>query len=276
MKYAFVLGREPGLSTAELVAAIKVADASFEARSALYSPAIMVAETQKPLDAAFFHSLGGSIKMAEVLGASDKNLENDLFNVLNGLGATSLDFGSACILWTRFPTRPIALGTRAQSAVAHAQEALERRRPLDPRRLERRTRADFGAGRQKPTDRKGRRDSALGRPGRDPHRAHDRRPSFERFFERDFGRPAADAKSGMLPPKLARMMVNLASASKNETLLDAFCGSGTILTEAATLGFAKLIGSDISERAVSDTQKNSDWIKAQRGLRFERYFFKAT
>ena len=93
MKYAFVLGREPGLSSAELVAALKAADASFEARTALYSPSVMIAETSKKLDVAFFHSLGGSIKMAEVLGASEKNLEDDLFTVLNGLGATSLDFG---------------------------------------------------------------------------------------------------------------------------------------------------------------------------------------
>ncbi len=86
---------------------------------------------------------------------------------------------------------------------------------------------------------------------------------FKAWSKRDFGRPARDAKSGMLPPKLARMMINLAS-SNHETigpLLDPFCGSGTILMEAMLLGFTKVIGSDISEKAIDDTRKNLQWLK---------------
>jgi len=33
--------------------------------------------------------------------------------------------------------------------------------------------------------------------------------NFRSWEKRDFGRPARDAKNGMLPPKLARMMINL-------------------------------------------------------------------
>lgn len=84
---------------------------------------------------------------------------------------------------------------------------------------------------------------------------------FEAWGERDFGRPARDMQSGMLPPKLARMMVNLSGAEPTEsTLLDPFCGSGTVLMEAVLLGFAGVVGSDISGKAMADTRKNLDWL----------------
>jgi tRNA (guanine10-N2)-dimethyltransferase len=84
---------------------------------------------------------------------------------------------------------------------------------------------------------------------------------FEAWGERDFGRPARDAQSGMLPPKLARMMVNLSGAEPHASvLLDPFCGSGTVLMEAALLGFKSVVGSDISAKAIADTRANIDWL----------------
>jgi tRNA G10 N-methylase Trm11 len=88
---------------------------------------------------------------------------------------------------------------------------------------------------------------------------------FQAWSARDYGRPARDPKSGMLPPKLARMMINLATPpltppQRGGEILDPFCGSGTILMEAALLGFKKIIGSDISEKAVKDTKTNLTWL----------------
>lgn len=84
---------------------------------------------------------------------------------------------------------------------------------------------------------------------------------------REFSRPAADPKSGMVPVKVARMMVNLAFrqiqstqlAKEKPTLLDPFCGMGTILVEALLLGW-HVIGSDHLPEVVDKTQKNIDWI----------------
>jgi tRNA G10 N-methylase Trm11 len=81
------------------------------------------------------------------------------------------------------------------------------------------------------------------------------------FSKRDFGRPERDDFSGMLPPKLSKIMINIASVPKSSTILDPFCGSGTLLAEAALLGYTHLIGSDISERAISDTKKNFLWLQ---------------
>lgn len=84
---------------------------------------------------------------------------------------------------------------------------------------------------------------------------------FEEFSERDFGRPGRDDKSGMLPPKLALMMLNLAPGEKSKLLLDPFCGSGTILSEALLQGYTNMIGGDLSDKAVADTQKNLEWLR---------------
>jgi tRNA G10 N-methylase Trm11 len=78
---------------------------------------------------------------------------------------------------------------------------------------------------------------------------------------RDYGRPARDDEAGMLPPKLARMMVNLARVDTNSTLLDPFCGSGTVLMEAAMMtDTARIIGSDVDPKQVADTNMNTEWL----------------
>lgn len=79
---------------------------------------------------------------------------------------------------------------------------------------------------------------------------------------RDYGRPARSEAKGMLPPKLARMMVNLAMIpTTHVTLLDPFCGSGTILMEAAlSRKDVALIGSDNDQTQIADTKKNNSWL----------------
>lgn len=84
---------------------------------------------------------------------------------------------------------------------------------------------------------------------------------------RDYGRPARDAKNGMLPPKLARMMVNLGLGNlppekrSRPRILDPFCGSGTIPMEAVLLAQqATVIASDIDARQTADTDRNLDWM----------------
>lgn len=81
---------------------------------------------------------------------------------------------------------------------------------------------------------------------------------------RDYGRPARDDENGMLPPKLARVMVNLARTEHGQALLDPFCGSGTVLMEAAlATGAAAIIGSDIAEKQAAASEANTEWLVAQ-------------
>lgn len=85
---------------------------------------------------------------------------------------------------------------------------------------------------------------------------------YETYSKLDYGRPGRDARSGLLPPKLARMLINLARLPETVTILDPFCGSGGILTEAALLGLSAT-GFDTSEKAVNDALRNWDWLRKQ-------------
>ncbi len=92
---------------------------------------------------------------------------------------------------------------------------------------------------------------------------------YELFSVRDYGRPFRDAASGMIPPKLARIMIQLATESLDSKalLIDPFCGSGTFLQEAYLLDFENFICSDISQKALLDSQRNFAWAKRQKLIR---------
>ncbi|MCL2869689.1 hypothetical protein FWF48_02675 [Candidatus Saccharibacteria bacterium] len=119
------------------------------------------------------------------------------------------------------------------------------------------------------------------------------------YAQRDQNRPARDAYIGMLPPKLAQIMINLAtresqSVTSGESelrrvfsddtrngglaerpkatlcdsrvsfrILDPFCGTGVLLQEALLMGFTAY-GSDISPKMVEYTTKNLEWLTSRR------------
>ncbi len=85
---------------------------------------------------------------------------------------------------------------------------------------------------------------------------------FEGWSDRDYGRPARDTASGMLPPKLARAMVNLSGFDPSKSaILDPFCGSGTVMMEAVFMGGTRIEGRDVSQKAVDDSKTNLAWLK---------------
>ncbi|MBI4434950.1 methyltransferase domain-containing protein, partial [Candidatus Uhrbacteria bacterium] len=47
------------------------------------------------------------------------------------------------------------------------------------------------------------------------------------------------------------------------TILDPFCGSGTILTEVMALGIPRIIGTDVDVKAVADAKENVEWLRRQ-------------
>lgn len=83
---------------------------------------------------------------------------------------------------------------------------------------------------------------------------------IDAYAKRDQARPARDAKVGMLPPKLAQILINLCGPLKPGTvLLDPFCGTGVVLQEAYLMGLSPY-GTDISERMVEYSKKNLNWL----------------
>lgn len=82
----------------------------------------------------------------------------------------------------------------------------------------------------------------------------------DNYSKRDFERPKRDAFVGMLPPKLAQIMINLAKPQAAATILDPFCGTGVVLMEAALQGYA-IAGSDLSQKMVDFTNENLQWLR---------------
>jgi tRNA G10 N-methylase Trm11 len=83
------------------------------------------------------------------------------------------------------------------------------------------------------------------------------------YAKRDQGRPKRDAFVGMLPPKLAQTIINLAAADQEPalqtTILDPFCGTGVLLQEALLMGYG-VYGSDLEPRMIDYSRQNLDWL----------------
>jgi len=84
------------------------------------------------------------------------------------------------------------------------------------------------------------------------------------FQKRDVGKPV-QRKIFAIPPRLARIMVNLAACTEGQVFLDPFCGVGTILQEAL-LAKAKVIGVDLNRWCVEAAARNMEWLKNEYGL----------
>lgn len=113
---------------------------------------------------------------------------------------------------------------------------------------------------------------------------------IESYTRRDRERPKRDAKVGMLPPKLAQIIVNLAVGELpvealesicdipagqpiprpllNKAVLDPFCGTGVVLQEAALMGYG-VMGSDLEPRMIDYSEQNLAWLSSQYGEDFK-------
>lgn len=110
---------------------------------------------------------------------------------------------------------------------------------------------------------------------------------IEAYAARDQARPKRDARVGMLPPKLAQIIINLAVGSLEEkrrktedseqhkppttiyhlppTILDPFCGTGVVLQEALLMGY-QASGTDLEPRMIEYSNENLDWLAKHYGL----------
>ncbi len=89
---------------------------------------------------------------------------------------------------------------------------------------------------------------------------------------RDRYRPYTQRQKGMLPLKVARMMVNLAIRQdelQKKSLLDPFSGSAGVLMEAATVGVKNLMAADNDQQAVKGSRLNLNWLREKFHLPIE-------
>lgn len=274
-RYFFILGREAHLAIIELIAVLRSHSLPYNIRSG--SREVLIIETAQALSIALFERLGGMIKFGECLferhspDALDEESFLSYFNfdeerILFGFSLYDLG-GSASlrlreiksglerralslkkILKTKSPrVRYVSTKDLALSSVAVLTNKLMRAGGYEFVILA--SQNKFVVGRTVAVQ------------------------DWSEFRHRDFGRPVRDPKRGTLPPKLARVLLNLSGAKETDLVLDCFSGDGTILTEAIALNFKKLIGADIDEVAVAHTRKNVDWAIQEYGKKAEVKLF---
>ena len=105
------------------------------------------------------------------------------------------------------------------------------------------------------------------------------------YAKRDMEKPARDTTVGLLPPKLAQILLNFGAwlaksdsglrpldkgkpmksevrSPKSFTVLDPFCGTGVIPMETVLRGW-NIIASDVMQKAVNACDKNLEWIRKE-------------
>jgi tRNA G10 N-methylase Trm11 len=83
--------------------------------------------------------------------------------------------------------------------------------------------------------------------------------NIEEYSRRDFNKPGRNMKVGLMPPKLAQMMINLTGLARGKSIYDPFCGTGGLLLEALIMEY-KIFGSDINAEALEQAKRNIEWV----------------
>lgn len=251
MKYFFVLGNHPALSIAELYSRLSIISADY------ISPDIFLAEALDKINCEeFLNTIGGTIKMGKIV----TTLENKPHTIFT----TSLDFlreipkqgkfnfGLSSYGRLRIDTKKVGLALKQalKNEDINCRFVVSKERTLSSVVVEQNKLV--GSGKEL---------VYIGKSGDILLGVTEAVQPFKKLSERDYGRPARDDRSGMLPPKLAQIMINISGAKKDDSILDPFCGSGTVITEALLMAYKKIIGSDISSKAIEDSRNNIRWIK---------------
>lgn len=255
MKYVFILGRNPTLSVAEIIARVpgEVAHLSREA---------LVLKHEGAFDGrALMNELGGTIKIGEVKATLQNPAE-----LVTALVADLVALGKERKLFFGISLYPLEAGMKPEHVIRLQELGITVKRALETGgvatrfvRSRENALSSVVVAKNKLLTRGVEFLVLVGRD-RIVVATTSAVQSFEEFSFRDYGRPARRMAVGLIPPKLARAMVNLARALKNAVVLDPFCGFGTVATEAMLMGYQNLIASDIEAQAVEDVQKNIAWI----------------
>lgn len=260
MKRVFVLGSHPGLSVAEILSVLQLEEWAVY----LATPEILVVDdggADKGADW-LMGRLGGTIRLGQLLEIEPE--PEQIAEYIQGLGHARPRFGLSLYALGDAPGK----NQRHQLQRQLIRTGMETKRHLKEAGVPSRfVRPQEGLSLSSVAIAKNRllADGAdlliLGGPDRSYLAAIEAIQPFEEFAQTDYGRPARDTKQGMLPPKLARLMLNLADFAPDRLVWDPFCGSGTVLTEAVRMGLRRGYASDLNPQAIADTQQNLAWIK---------------
>jgi tRNA G10 N-methylase Trm11 len=256
-KYSFTLGRQPDISTAEIEAVFSADKIDFKEEKHKNDVLIITAK-QKIEPEKLINRLGGTIKISELIKSTNENIKKSIVeHLINSQPKGKINFSIS--------------GQNNKKIGIEIKKELKSK-GYSARYIEIKNTATILHNNL--VKKQG--DVAI--VDRDIYITRAIQP-IEELSKRDFERPGSDSRSGMLPPKLAKIIINLGEKDQKSTLLDPFCGSGTVLTEAAFMDYKNLIGSDISDKAINDTKNNLEWLindKKINNFKYKLYLSDAT
>lgn len=246
-KYFFIFGKTPKLSKAELENVLKLH--SIEFNQVIFNQEIFLFETSTKISLNIFNQLGGSVKFGEIIGKTKKINSDELIKFIQ-INQTKLTFGLSDYSKQNLNVKKLGMEMKK---IIKGKTAC---RFVSPKN---KTLTAVAVKKNKLLDKgieicifQGHETFLIGKT----LAVQD----FELWNKLDYGRPEYDPKIGMLPPKVAQMMINLIPG-KADSLWDPFCGFGTILQQAAMLNYKKIFGSDLSEFILQRAGKNIKWLQ---------------
>ncbi len=248
--FAFILGKNPELSAAEIVSYIFSRSGDFSVLA--YEKEFLVLEIKSNL-LPKVDDLGGTIKICKVLHVAETIPDLDAKSFFN-LSKNSINFGLSFYnvpVWEplnetlseKFKKQLREEGVKA--GIVHLPEGRSFLTHVETinKKLVENGEAVFCFSRGK---------YFIGKT----IQVHN---PFE-FQKRDVGRPD-QRPIFSIPPRLAKIMVNLLGITEG-IVLDPFCGIGTILQEAVLNGF-DIRGTDLDKNCIASARKNLEWLKKE-------------
>ena len=252
--YAFLLGRKYLLSIAEILAILEKDQTVVD-----ITPLSLIVECKKELTKPqnLLNKLGGTIKIAEIIDFSEKKHNSIPKNIANlamtlfGDSDKKVDYAIACHITVQKQPQ-VLLDALKKTKTTLLKAGIKNRyinkinenAPLAQLKSENVPELMAIEGKEK--------------------YYYGRLVAFQdidSYSDRDFKRPERDPKLGMLPPKLAQIMINFSDV-KSGILYDPFCGIGSVLAEGLLMGF-DVIGSDLEPSNIEKSLRNLRWLQGE-------------
>jgi tRNA G10 N-methylase Trm11 len=277
MKYIFFLGRLPALSLAEIQSMLVRSKLDYEV--VLLDPAFVVLEIRKEFSVRdFFVQMGGTPKIAELIDTvKEEELSESIVSAIKKL--LEMRPSKKSVGYSLYFTRN-GRKDKAQAKAAWLRDIFSKMKREELAEASIRIVYPEGEDAELSTA------TAFNNRLDNPNKGIE----FDIIYSgssillartlivqdirsyslRDYEKPGRDAKIGMMPPKLAQAMINLAQVKAGQTIFDPFCGTGTILQEAL-LNDYRAIGSDANGEQIEKCKQNLDWLSKEYILTYPDY-----
>ncbi|MBN2096289.1 hypothetical protein JW752_02705 [Candidatus Peregrinibacteria bacterium] len=245
--YIFITGKHPELSIAELKARYP------KHKVWVKGDDFMVMDISEKINQSEFNHLGGSVKAAEFIKEVKKEaLIEVLADILNShYQDMKLDYGLSLYGTSEKQLRPVLLKLKKKLKADGIKS-----------RFINNQFKNISSAQYKSISKKGIELIAVSNKGRFTVGHTVAVQDIDAYSKRDYEKPFRSMQMGMMPPKLAQILINLVGVKGK--IWDPFCGSGTLIMEGLLMG-RQMIGSDINQKHIEGAKKNTAWLKKEFG-----------